>query len=122
VSSATPDTSRTDFGWKTGAAGAARSVSACPSMRIDDRGTVQFGTAGPVDRGYTRLMSSETTKPLLFIAWSIAVFLAAIAIGITSLANWVIVAFVAVVPPLVVRSFWRAPEQTISESIHEARR
>jgi len=83
---------------------------------------VQFGTAGPVDGDYTRLMFSETTKTLLLIAWSIAVFLAAIAIGITSIANWAIVAFVAVVPPLVVRSFWRAPEQTISESIHEARR
>ena len=83
---------------------------------------MQFGTAGPVDGDYTRLMFSETTKTLLLIAWSIAVFLAAIAIGITSISNWVVVAFVAVVPPLVVRSFWRAPAQTLSESIHEARR
>jgi len=83
---------------------------------------VQFGTAGPVASGYTGLMYSQTVKTLLFVAWSIAVFLAAIIIGITSLANWVVVAFIAVVPPLVVRSFWRAPEQTISESIHEARR
>jgi len=67
-------------------------------------------------------MFSETTKTLLFIAWSIAVFLAAIAIGITSVANWVVVSFIAVVPPLVVRGFWRAPEQTMSESINEARR
>jgi hypothetical protein len=67
-------------------------------------------------------MFSKTTKTLLFIAWSIAVFLAAIAIGITSIANWVVVTFIAVVPPLVVRSFWRVPEQTISESINEARR
>ena len=67
-------------------------------------------------------MFSETTKTLLFITWSIAVFLAAIAIGITSVTNWVVVAFIAVVPPLVVRSFWHAPEQTISESINEARR
>jgi hypothetical protein len=83
---------------------------------------VQFGTPGPVDACYTGLMFSETTKTLLLIAFSIAVFLAAMGIGITSIANWVIVAFVAVVPPLVVRRFWRAPEQTISESIHEARR
>ena len=67
-------------------------------------------------------MFSEKTKTLLFIAWSIAVCLAALAIGITSVLNWIVVACVAVVPPLVVRSFWRAPEQTISESIHEARR
>ena len=67
-------------------------------------------------------MFSEKTKTLLFVAWSIAVVLAAIALGITSVPNWVVVACVAVVPPLVVRRFWRAPEQTISESINEARR
>ena len=64
-------------------------------------------------------MFSENTKTLLFVAWVIAVCLAAIAIGITSVPNWIVVACVAVVPPLVVRSFWRAPEQTISESIND---
>ena len=72
-------------------------------------------------RGYTRLMFSDNTKALLFIASSIAVFLAAIAIGITSVLNWIVVACVAVAPPLV-RRFWRAPEQTIAERINEARR
>ena len=67
-------------------------------------------------------MFSDNTKTLLFIAWSIAVFLSAIAIGIPSVLNWIVVACVAVAPPLVVRSFWRGPEQTISESINEARR
>jgi hypothetical protein len=67
-------------------------------------------------------MSLERIKTLLFAAWVIAVCLAAIAIGITSVPNWIVVACVAIVPPLVVRQFWRAPEQTISESIHEARR
>ena len=66
-------------------------------------------------------MLSDKTKTVLYIAWSVAVLLAAIAIGITSVANWIIVACIAAVPPLVVRSFWRAPEQTLSESIHEAR-
>jgi hypothetical protein len=67
-------------------------------------------------------MFSDNTKTLLFIAWSIAVFVAAIAIGATSVLNWIVVACVAVAPPLVVRRYWRAPEQTISESINEARR
>ena len=67
-------------------------------------------------------MFSKNTKTVLFVGWVIAVCLAAIAMGITSVPNWVVVACVAVVPPLVVRSFWRAPEQTISESIHDARR
>lgn len=67
-------------------------------------------------------MSSENIKTVLFVAWVLAVCLAAIAIGITSVPNWIVVAFVAIVPPLVVRNFWRVPEQTISESIHDARR
>ena len=66
-------------------------------------------------------MLSDKTKTVLFSAWSVGVLLVAIAIGITSVSNWIIVACIAAVPPLVVRSFWRAPEQTLSESIHQAR-
>ena len=83
---------------------------------------MQFGTAAPVSGGYTRLMFSENTKTLLFVAWVIVVGIAAFASGITSVPNWVLVACVAIVPPLVARRFWRVPEQTISESIHNARR
>jgi hypothetical protein len=67
-------------------------------------------------------MVSENIKTLLFITWSIAVCFAAIVIGTVSVANWILAVCVAVVPPLVVRAFWRAPEQTISQSIQEARR
>ena len=67
-------------------------------------------------------MFSENTKMLLFAGWALAVFLAAIVIGITSVPGWMVVVCVAVVPPLVARRFWHAPEQTISESIHDARR
>ena len=67
-------------------------------------------------------MFSETNKTLLFAGWALAVFLAAIVIGITSVPGWMVVACVAVVPPFVARRFWHAPEQTISESIHDARR
>ena len=67
-------------------------------------------------------MFSEKTKTLMFIAWPIAVFAAAIAVGFTSVSSWIVVACAAGVPPLVLRRFWRAPGQTISESIHEARR
>ena len=67
-------------------------------------------------------MFSENTKTLFFASWSIAILVAAIALGIASIPNWVVVFCVAVVPPLVVRSFWRTPPQTISESINEARR
>ena len=88
------------------------------------RATVQLGTANHVAGRYARLMFSfsETTKTLLLVAWIIAICVAAFAIGITSVPNWLVVACAAVVPPLVVRSFWRAPEQTISQSIDRARR
>jgi len=83
---------------------------------------VQFRTAAVSAAGYTRFMASGTLKPLLFAAWVIAVCVVAFVIGVTSIQNWLIVAAAAIVPPLVVRQFWRAPEQTMSESIHEARR
>jgi hypothetical protein len=84
--------------------------------------TVQLRTADPVTRGYTRRMSSENIKTLVFVAWAAGVFVAAIASGITSVPNWIVVACAAIVPPVMVRQFWRAPEQTISESIRDARR
>jgi hypothetical protein len=67
-------------------------------------------------------MTSENVKTLLLATWVLAVCVAAIVIGVTSVLNWIAVAGAAIVPPLVVRQFWRTPEQTMSESIHEARR
>ena len=67
-------------------------------------------------------MLSENNKTQLFVAWAIVVCLVALSIGINSVSNWVVVACLAVVPPFVARSFWRAPAQTISESIRDARR
>ena len=67
-------------------------------------------------------MFSEKTKTQLFVAWAIVVCLVALVIGINSVSNWIVVACLAVVPPLVARNFWRAPDQTISESIRDARR
>jgi uncharacterized membrane protein YhdT len=67
-------------------------------------------------------MVSENSKTLLFAGWAIVVCLAAIALGVTSVPYWMVVACVALVPPLVARRFWHVPEQTISESIDNARR
>ena len=67
-------------------------------------------------------MISENTKTILFAGWPIVVLLVAAMIGVSSILNWVAVACVGIVPPVVVRSFWRVPAQTISESINEARR
>jgi hypothetical protein len=86
------------------------------------KATVQFSTADPGANGYTHCMASGNLKPVFYVAWVIVVGIAAIAIGVTSVLNWIVVACAAIVPPLIVRQFWRAPEQTMSESIHEARR
>jgi len=67
-------------------------------------------------------MSSENYKTQLFVAWAVVVCLVALAIGTNSVTSWMVVASLAVVPPLVARIFWRAPAQTISESIRDARR
>ena len=83
---------------------------------------MQFGTADRFTGGYTRDMVSENSKTLLFAGWAIVVCLAAIALGVTSVPSWMVVACVALVPPLVARRFWHVPEQTISESIDNARR
>jgi len=67
-------------------------------------------------------MFSDNKKMRLFVTWSILVCLAAIALGIHSVSNWIVVVSLAAVPPLVARSFWRIPDPTISESIRDARR
>jgi len=67
-------------------------------------------------------MSPELIKTLTFTVWLLAVGLAAMAIGTTSVQTWVVFACLAIVPPVVVRHFWRVREQTLSESISEARR
>jgi hypothetical protein len=67
-------------------------------------------------------MPSENIKTMLFISWVVGVGLLAIALGATSLTQWIIVTCIAVVPPTVARSFWHVPERTMSESIRDARR
>jgi hypothetical protein len=67
-------------------------------------------------------MPSENVKTFVFVGWVVAVCGATMALGVTSLTHWMVAGVVAVVPPMVVRSFWRIPEPTMSESIQDARR
>ena len=85
-------------------------------------GTVQFGTAGFRGGDYAGVMPSENVKTLLFAGWVVAVGGVTMALGVTSLIHWMVAGVVAVVPPVVVRSFWHIPERTMSESIRDARR
>jgi hypothetical protein len=67
-------------------------------------------------------MSFENRKTLIFAGWVVAVCAAAMALGATSITQWVAAALVAVIPAGVAHNFWRGPDQTMSESIHDARR
>jgi hypothetical protein len=67
-------------------------------------------------------MISEKNKTQLYIGWGFLLLIAAFALGISSITAWVVVATVAIVPPLVARTFWQAPEPTTSERIRNARR
>lgn len=42
--------------------------------------------------------------------------------GVDTIVGWSILAALAVIPPFIVMRLWRAPEQSISESIQEALR
>jgi hypothetical protein len=44
------------------------------------------------------------------------------AAGVTSAAGWTILAGLALMPPVFVLQVWGDPPQTLSQSIHEARR
>ena len=80
------------------------------------------GQQAAAGRAYTRLMFTENNKIQLFAAWTTVVCLVAFAIGAHSVLNWIVVACVGIVPPVVARSFWRVPAQTMSESIRDARK
>lgn len=67
-------------------------------------------------------MYSESRKMQLFATWVMVVCLTALAIETKSVSNWIVMACLAVVPPLVAGQFWRIPARTISESIRDARR
>ena len=67
-------------------------------------------------------MQHEPTKRALAAAWILAMGVAGFVANITSIRGWLLLAAVAFGPPLVTLFLWKAPPQTMSESIREARR
>ena len=55
-------------------------------------------------------------------AWILAVGVLGYILGTTSLAGWTVLAIVSVIPPVVMMRLWRAPSQSMSESIREVMR
>lgn len=66
-------------------------------------------------------MQFNHTKTAAAVLWVLAMGAIGLAIGVTSVTGWTIVAVLALVPPFVVRRLLK-DEASISESIHEALR
>ena len=67
-------------------------------------------------------MQLVTLKPVLAAVWVAAVLIAGVAGNLNSVLSWVVLAGVAVIPPLVMMWRWNAPRQSMSESIQDALR
>lgn len=74
--------------------------------------------AGP----YAFDMQLKYIKTIVAGVWVTAVCTAGISGHLTSLSGWTLLAGVAALPPLVMMWRWNDPQQTMSESIQEARR
>ena len=67
-------------------------------------------------------MQTDQLKAAVIGTWILAVGVLAYISGPTSLAGWTVLAAVAATPPVVMMRLWRAPAQTVSESIREVLR
>ena len=67
-------------------------------------------------------MTLQQMKVLAVAAWVLAIGAAALFAGVTSSSGWLVLAALAIVPPLVAMRFWKRPDQTMSQSIQEALR
>ncbi|HET7216752.1 MAG TPA: hypothetical protein VFJ02_01830 [Vicinamibacterales bacterium] len=67
-------------------------------------------------------MHLDYLKSAIVGGWVLAVGAMAFYVSVDSPGGWTIVAALAVIPPIVLLRMWQPPAQTISESIHAARR
>jgi hypothetical protein len=55
-------------------------------------------------------------------AWILILVVVGLAVGITSMSGWLTIAGLALISLVILQRLWRAPEQTLSQSIDKARR
>ena len=67
-------------------------------------------------------MQLVSIKAIIAMLWVSTVTVVGIAGNLNSVTSWIVLAVVAVVPPLVVLWRWNDPRQTMSESIQEVLR
>jgi len=67
-------------------------------------------------------MEPISIKTVLAIAWVSVICVAGIAGNLHSLSGWAVLVVVAIVPPMILITWWKDPVPTLSESIQKARR
>ena len=67
-------------------------------------------------------MQLVSIKAIIAMRWVSTVSVVGIAGNLNSVTSWIVLAVVAIVPPLVVMWQWNDPRQTMSETIQEVLR
>ena len=62
-------------------------------------------------------MNLQNIKVVSGAVWALAVGGAGLLAGVSSSSNWLALAGLAIVPPLVMMRFWNQPDETMSQSI-----
>ena len=75
----------------------------------------------PASAPHTRFMKINYTKITAAAFWVLMVCAIGVALGMTSLIGWTVLAGFALLPPLVIARWWK-DDPSLSESIHEVLR
>jgi hypothetical protein len=67
-------------------------------------------------------MKRKHLKAVLAVAWVLIVSAGAMASNMMPASGWLVLAIVALLPPIVMFRLWKDPPETISESIRSALR
>jgi hypothetical protein len=67
-------------------------------------------------------MQLKYVKIALAVVWVVGVMTIGMFAHVTSIGGWISLVALAVLPPVVIARIWKGPEQTMSESIQQARR
>jgi hypothetical protein len=72
---------------------------------------------------YTQFIMTFTyAREAVAAVWVFTLCTVGFAAGVTSISGWMAIAALALISVLILQRLWRHPAQTMSESIHQARR
>lgn len=67
-------------------------------------------------------MTFAYAREAIAAVWILILVVVGLVMGITSMSGWLTLAGLALISLVILQRLWRAPEQTLSESINKARR